>query len=279
MRRKLEVCVLSDLHLGSFGCKAKEIAAYLNSIDTKVLVLNGDIIDIWRFKKEYFPVDHSKVIQLIMEKINQGTKVYYLTGNHDEALRKFSDFHLNNFFLLDKLTFNLDGKKYWILHGDVLDLFNDGWTKWLAQFGSWGYDFIIWLNHIVDLVRVKFGMRRRSFSKKVKDSVKYAVKWIGDFEQKAIDIAIKENYDFVICGHIHCPSIRQFENEQGKTVYMNSGDWIENLTALEYTNKSWKLFKYEESKVIPYAKPLKNKELFKSFSLNLNSVLSFNSLF
>lgn len=175
---------MSDLHLGSFGSKAKEIASYLNSIDPKVLILNGDIIDIWSFKKEYFPTDHSKVIQLILEKLNSGTKVYYLTGNHDEALRKFSDFQLNNFFLLDKLTFSLDGKKYWILHGDVLDLFNEGWTKWIAQFGGWGYDFIIWLNHIVNIIRMSFGLKRRSFSKKVKDSVKYALKWIGDFEQK-----------------------------------------------------------------------------------------------
>lgn len=278
MKRKLEVCIMSDLHLGSFGSKAKEIASYLNSIDPKVLILNGDIIDIWSFKKEYFPTDHSKVIQLILEKLNSGTKVYYLTGNHDEALRKFSDFQLNNFFLLDKLTFSLDGKKYWILHGDVLDLFNEGWTKWIAQFGGWGYDFIIWLNHIVNIIRMSFGLKRRSFSKKVKDSVKYAIKWIGDFEQKAIDLAITEEYDYVICGHIHSPAIKNCVTHQGKTTYMNSGDWIENLTALEYNDKKWSLFQYEESVVVPYNTPLKSKDYLKSFSLNLQSVVSFNNL-
>ena len=278
MKRKVEVCIMSDLHLGSFGSKAKEIASYLNSIDPKILILNGDIIDIWSFKKDNFPTDHSKVIQLILEKLNSGTKVYYLTGNHDEALRKFSDFNLNNFFLLDKLTFHLDGKKYWILHGDVLDLFNEGWTKRIAQLGGWGYDFIIWLNHIVNLGRSKMGLSRRSFSKRVKDSVKYALKWIGDFEQKAIDLAIAENYDYVVCGHIHSPAIRKIEREEGKTVYMNSGDWIENLTALEYREKEWHLFHYKEAEATPYSAPLKSKDLLKSFSLNMQTPVYFNNL-
>ena len=180
--------------------------------------------------------------------------------------------------MLDKLTFHLDGKKYWILHGDVLDLFNEGWTKRIAQLGGWGYDFIIWLNHIVNLGRSKMGLSRRSFSKRVKDSVKYALKWIGDFEQKAIDLAIAENYDYVVCGHIHSPAIRKIEREEGKTVYMNSGDWIENLTALEYREKEWHLFHYKEAEATPYSAPLKSKDLLKSFSLNMQTPVYFNNL-
>lgn len=113
--------VISDVHLGTYGSHARELYNYLSSIKPKILVLNGDIIDIWQFRKSYFPKAHLKVIQKIISLATKGTKVYYITGNHDEMLRKFSDMNMGNLTLVDKLILDLDDKKAWIFHGDVFD--------------------------------------------------------------------------------------------------------------------------------------------------------------
>ncbi len=249
-KRKVEVVVISDIHLGTFGCHAKELLHYLSSIKPKILVLNGDIIDIWQFRKSYFPSNHLNVIKKIISMSTKGTKVYYLTGNHDEFLRKFTDLHLGNINLLNKLVLNLDDKKAWIFHGDVFDA-SIQHAKWLAKLGGWGYDMLILINRFLNWILVKLNKGPYSLSKKIKDNVKSAVKFITNFENVCIELAIEKKYDYVICGHIHEPKIAFIENEKGKTVYLNSGDWIENLTALEYNNKKWKLFHYVESEVIP----------------------------
>ncbi len=242
-KRKVEVVVISDVHLGTFGCHAKELLQYLTSIKPKILILNGDILDIWQFRKSYFPANHLKVIKKIISLSSKGTKVYYLTGNHDELLRKFTDLHIGNLSLLNKLVLDLDGKKAWIFHGDVFDASINN-AKWLAKLGGWSYDFLILLNRFLNWVLVIFNKEPYSLSKKIKDNVKSAVKFITNFENICTNLAIDKKYDYVICGHIHEPKIQTFENEKGKTIYLNSGDWIENLTSLEYNNKKWKLYKH-----------------------------------
>lgn len=245
-KRKLELVVISDVHLGTYGCHAKELIQYLQSIKPKVIVLNGDIIDIWQFRKSYFPKTHLKVIKCIINLASKGTKVHYITGNHDEMLRKFSDTFIGNFTLQDKLVLDFDNKKTWIFHGDVFDA-SVQHSKWIAKLGGLGYDYLILLNRFVNYILTKSGREPYSFSKKIKSSVKKAVKFIGDFEKTATELAIEKKFDYVICGHIHEPKIKEISNNYGKTIYLNSGDWIENLTALEYNNKRWKLFKYSES--------------------------------
>ncbi len=245
-KRKVELVVISDLHLGTFGCHANEISNYLSSIKPKTLVLNGDIIDIWQFRKSYFPKSHLKVVQKIVGFASKGTKVYYVTGNHDEMLRKFSEMCMGNFALVDKLVLNLDNKKAWIFHGDVFDA-SVNHAKWIAKMGGLGYDYLILLNRFVNWCLKKLGKEPYSFSKKIKASVKKAVKHISDFEMTATDLAIENNYDYVICGHIHEPKIIRKENKNGSTLYLNSGDWVENLTALEYNKKRWKLYRYHDS--------------------------------
>lgn len=242
-KRKVEVVVLSDVHLGTFGCHATELLQYLSTVKPKILVLNGDIVDIWQFRKSYFPSSHLNVIRKIISMSTKGTKVYYLTGNHDEFLRKFTDLHLGNICLLDKLVLDLDGKKAWMFHGDVFDA-SINHAKWLARLGGWGYDILILINRSLNWLLAKCNKAPYSLSKKIKDNVKSAVKFITNFEQVCTELAIEKKYDYVICGHIHEPKIVTVENDKGKTVYLNSGDWIENLTALEYHNKKWKLFHY-----------------------------------
>ena len=242
-KRKVEVVVISDVHLGTYGCHAKELLDYLSSVKPKILVLNGDIIDIWQFRKSYFPASHLKVIKKIISLSSKGTKIYYLTGNHDEFLRKFTDLHLGNLSLLNKLVLDLDGKKAWIFHGDVFDA-SINHAKWLAKLGGWGYDMLIVINRFLNWILEKCNKEPYSLSKKIKDNVKSAVKFITNFENVCTELAIENQYDYVICGHIHEPKISLVENEKGRTTYLNSGDWIENLTALEYNNKKWKLFKH-----------------------------------
>ncbi|WP_366183807.1 UDP-2,3-diacylglucosamine diphosphatase [Flavobacterium ovatum] len=245
-KRKVELVVISDTHLGTYGSHAKELYKYLNSIKPNTLVLNGDIIDIWQFRKSYFPKSHLKVIQKIISFASKGTKVYYITGNHDEMLRKFSDLNMGNFSLVDKLVLELDDKKAWIFHGDVFDA-SVNHAKWIAKLGGLGYDYLILLNRLVNWCLNKIGKEPYSFSKKIKASVKKAVKHISDFEETATELAIENNYDYVICGHIHEPKMIQKTNKNGSTLYLNSGDWVENLTALEYNKKKWKLRRYDES--------------------------------
>ena len=245
-KRSVELVVISDVHLGTFGCHAKELYQYLSSIKPKTLILNGDIIDIWQFRKSYFPKSHLKVIRKIIDFASKGTQVYYITGNHDEMLRKFSDSKVGNFSIIDKLVLDLDGRKAWIFHGDVFDS-SVQHAKWIAKLGGLGYDYLILLNRFINWCLNKLRKEPYSFSKKIKSGVKSAVKFISDFEETASDLAIENNYDYVICGHIHEPKIIQKENKKGSTHYLNSGDWVENLTALEYSKKRWKLYRHSEN--------------------------------
>ncbi len=245
-KRELEVVVLSDVHLGTFGCHAKELVAYLSTVKPKILVLNGDIIDIWQFRKSYFPLNHLRVIKKIISLSSKGTKVYYLTGNHDEFLRKFTDLHLGNISLLNKLVLELDGKKAWIFHGDVFDA-SISHAKWLAKLGGWGYDILILINRFLNWFLVKCKREPYSLSKKIKQNVKSAVKFISNFENICIELAIENKYDYVICGHIHEPKIEKIKTNKGNITYLNSGDWIENLTSLEYNNKKWNLYKHDKN--------------------------------
>ena len=251
IKRKLDIVVISDVHLGTYGCDAKKLVNYLNSIEPKHIVLNGDIIDIWQFNKRYFPKSHMKVIKKLMTLSSNGTKVTYITGNHDELLRKFTDTEIGNISIVNKLLLKIDGKKIWFFHGDVFDISIQK-AKWIAKLGGWGYDLLIVLNRFVNWMLEKQGKERYSFSQKIKNNVKGAIKYINDFEETASDLAIDNGYDYVVCGHIHQPTIETKTSSKGSTVYMNSGDWVENFTALEYRLKRWKLYKYESDKLAPF---------------------------
>ena len=240
MKRKLDIVVISDTHLGTYGCHAKQLSNYLKSIKPNILILNGDIIDMWQFKKSYFPTDHMKVINRLLKMSVSGTKVYYLTGNHDDMLRRFSNLSFDNFHLRDDLVLQQDGKKFWFFHGDVFDA-SVVQARWLAKIGGKSYDTLVRFNKAVNWLRQLVGKERIAFSKIVKMKVKEAVKFIGDFEQKAIEMAQKQGYDYVICGHIHTPQCKTV----GEVTYLNSGDWVENLTALEYSYGTWSIYHYD----------------------------------
>ncbi|HEX6891217.1 MAG TPA: UDP-2,3-diacylglucosamine diphosphatase [Chryseolinea sp.] len=268
-KRDVELVILSDVHLGTYGCHADALLRYLKTIKPKRLILNGDIIDMWQFTKRYWPKSHMQVVKHITGLLAKNTKIIYLTGNHDEMLRKFSGFRIGSFHIDNKVVLKLAGKKAWIFHGDVFDV-TMKYSKWLAKLGAVGYDMLILINTFVNWCLVKFGKEKISLSKRVKDSVKSAVKFINNFEKVAADIAIENGFDYVVCGHIHYPEIKRIITEKGQVMYLNSGDWVENLTALEFNEGEWKIYRYLEdvkaqSIKLPkrFGKNLDNDEIFR----------------
>lgn len=266
-KREVKVVVLSDIHLGTYGCHAKELVAYLKSVSPKVLILNGDVIDGWAFSKRYFPNSHMAVLSEFFKMMKKGTQVIYITGNHDEFLRKYTDLSMGNLFLTDKYLLEIEGKKHWIFHGDVFDHTTSGGAKFIAKLGGMGYDWLILVNRAINWILEKFGKGKVSLSKKVKNSVKKAVKFIGDFEKKATEIAINNHYDYVICGHIHQPADKIWTTEKGSVHYLNSGDWIENLSWLEYNHGEWNLKFFNEK---DFEKPIIEKN---DISVNIEELI------
>ena len=245
-KRPVDVVVISDVHLGTYGCRARELVNYLKSITPNILILNGDIIDGWQFTKRYFPVAHMMVIKEIIQFITNGTRVFYITGNHDEMMRRYTDIQMGNFTLTDKLVLEIDGKMTWIFHGDVFDNTTKGGARFLAKLGSSGYSLLIRFNRFVNFILKALGRERVSISKRVMAGVNKAVSKINDLELIAAELAIEKKYDYVICGHIHQPQKKIVEANNGSVTYLNSGDWVEHLTALEYCQSEWSIFEYNE---------------------------------
>src|SRR4051812_43432767 len=243
-KRDVELVVLSDIHLGTYGCHAEELLKYLKTINPKKIILNGDIIDMWQFSKRYWPKAHMQVIKHITGLLAKNTKIIYLPGNHDEMLRKFTGFRLGSFYIDNKVVLKLNGKRAWVFHGDVFDVTMQH-SKWLAKLGAVGYDTLILLNGATNWFLTLIGKPKMSFSQKVKAKFKDAVKFINQFEQTAADLAIAKQYHYVICGHIHQAEIREITatDNPGKVLYLNSGDWVESLSALEYYKGQWQVFK------------------------------------
>ncbi len=267
IQRRVDILVLSDIHLGTYGCQAAELLRYLKSIDPGKVILNGDIIDMWLFSARYWPKTHMQVVKHITGLMTYNKKVIYLTGNHDEMLRKFTGFRLGSFRIENKLLLKINNKKAWIFHGDVFDVTMQN-AKWLAKLGALGYDALIYINTFVNFIMQKLGREKISLSKRIKDNVKKAVQFIDNFEKTAADIAIDNGYHYVVCGHIHKPAMKTITTEKGQVTYLNSGDWVENLTALECTDGIWSIYSYRDdpeaqSVVLPRRfKGSDNRELF-----------------
>ena len=250
-KRSVDVVVVSDLHLGTYACRAREFLTYLQSISPRLLILNGDIIDGWQFSKHYFPPVHMSVIHEIFSLLANGTRVIYITGNHDEVLRRYSDMQLGNFQLTDKIVIEINGKMTWIFHGDVFDLTARGVAKFWTKLGSNGYAVLLAFNRSINWLLKLIGKKKLSLSRKIMEQFHKRMVKVDEFETLVAELAIDKKYDSVICGHIHQPQKRHISTEKGSVTYLNSGDWVEHLTALEYTGDDWRLYTYEESVMEP----------------------------
>ncbi|MFN4314725.1 MAG: UDP-2,3-diacylglucosamine diphosphatase [Chitinophagaceae bacterium] len=248
-KRPVEVAVISDLHLGTYASRANEFSAYLKSISPRLLILNGDIVDGWQFSKRYFPASHVQIIQEIFQLLTNGTRVIYITGNHDDALRRYSDLQLGNFQLTDKVVIEINGRMTWVFHGDVFDHTSKGSAKFWGKLGSNGYALLLAFNKFINRVLKWVGREKVSFSRKVMEQFHKRVVKIEAFEQMIAELAIEKKYDTVICGHIHQPRKKTVETERGRVTYLNSGDWVEHMTSLEFYDNDWHLFQFEESEL------------------------------
>ena len=221
--------VVSDLHLGTKDSKAKEFIDFIESNPTDLLILNGDIIDGWALNRgSKWKKQHTKVLYKIL-KLSDKTKVIWIRGNHDEFVADFIGITFGNVEVKEDYILN----NYFIFHGDVIDVFITKY-KWLAKIGSIGYDLALWLNRWYNRYRAWRKLPYISISQKIKAGVKSATNYINDFETTAIKMAAKHTCKGVVCGHIHQPANRLI----GENHYLNSGDWVENKTALilDYNN-------------------------------------------
>jgi UDP-2,3-diacylglucosamine pyrophosphatase LpxH len=222
---------LSDIHLGTPGCKAEYLVDFLKRNECEQLYLVGDIIDGWKLKSSwYWPQEHTNVVRKILTKAKRGTRVRYVTGNHDEFLRKFVDYRLEigNIHLVNEAVHETaDGRRLLILHGDFFDVITR-YHRWVSIVGDVAYETLMRSNYWFNRVRGLFGMRYWSMSAYAKNKVKNAVNIVSSFEEAVARECKRRGLDGVICGHIHHAEIREI----GGVTYHNCGDWVESCTAL-----------------------------------------------
>ena len=220
---------ISDIHLGTRGCKADFLLDFLRHNESEYLYLVGDIVDGWRMRRSwYWAQSHNDVIQKLLRKARKGTKVFYIPGNHDEWLRDYVDLQLGGVWLVDEaIHATADGKRMLILHGDAFDGVVR-YAKWVALLGDWAYDNVLRLNHYYNVARRKLGLPYWSLSAYLKSKVKNAVEYVSNYERAVAAEAKRRGVDGVICGHIHQAEIREIEG----VLYCNDGDWVESCTAL-----------------------------------------------
>ena len=246
MKRNLDILVISDLHLGTYGSEADEVLAYLDTINANKIVINGDFVDIMLFNKRFWPSSHMKVIKYFLDLISQGKEIYYVTGNHDELMRKFLNFKIQNFKIVNQIVLDTDKGKVWIFHGDVFDFSIQ--TQWLTKLAGFLYDYMIIFNSWINKKIMRpLGRKRLNFSKTIKSNVKTAVQYFANFEMKAAEVAQKNGYKYVVCGHIHTPKIESFNINGEEVIYMNSGDWLESLSSLEYADNKWSIYMHKRT--------------------------------
>ncbi|MDC3209400.1 UDP-2,3-diacylglucosamine diphosphatase [Chitinophagales bacterium] len=247
MARDIDILVLSDLHLGTNQCRAGRLYKYLKSVNPKMLILNGDIIDIWLLDFKKWPKKHTKVLAYLFNLMTANVPIYYLPGNHDDYLKQFDGLSFNNFKIQNELTLDLNGRKTWFMHGDKHDKSVNGTKRDIAIRAGKAFDSFVGFNRFINGWENFLGVKdRTNFSKSLKDRTKSAIKKNNDFEQQYIEEAALNKVDTLVCGHVHQPGMTKVSAMQNKrhVDYLNSGDWTENCTSLEYVDGKWTLYRY-----------------------------------
>lgn len=230
--RSVDLAVLSDIHLGTRHCRAEALLAYLEQLDPRRLVLNGDIIDFWHMGRRW-PAAHVAVAQRLLRFAKEGVEVHLLTGNHDDVLRRFVPHVLGHIRLDDHLELDLDGRRTLFVHGDLADGSHStsAAVRWV---GGQAYDGIMALDSLVNRARTWLGYDRVSLLAQVKERLPIAASHIARYEAACAAYALARGCTAVVCGHIHLPRMREIMVGEVSVQYLNSGDWVEHCTALEY---------------------------------------------
>lgn len=244
---KCKTIIISDVHLGTQGAKAKELVRFLKQYQCENLILNGDIIDGWQLKKSgKWRRKHTRFFTRVLRMIEEEeTIVTYIRGNHDDFLDQILPFKMGNLSIQHDMIYESNGKRYYVVHGDIFDSITSR-LKWVAKLGDVGYSILLWINRKYNTRRVKKGLPYYSLSQAIKGKVKKAIKYIDDYEHQLVSLAKHKQCDGIICGHIHQPAIKNIEG----ITYLNSGDWVESMTALvEDFNGDWSLSYYTETQI------------------------------
>lgn len=244
IKRHYKTIVISDVHLGTKDSKAKEVYRFLKKTTCDLLLLNGDIIDGWQLKRgSKWKKKHTRFIRLVLkvtEKYN--TKVVYCRGNHDDFLDNILPLDFDHISIVKDYIYQSNNKRFWVVHGDIFDSITTN-MKWLAKLGDIGYSLLLWFNKIYNERRIKKGLPYYSLAKEIKQKVKKAVSYISSFERELVNLAKDRHFDGIICGHIHHPSIDNYNS----VMYLNSGDWVESMSALvEDYSGTWKIIYYTD---------------------------------
>ncbi len=220
---------ISDIHLGTKGCKSEFLLDFLRYTESDYLYLVGDIIDNWRLSRKWeWTQSHNDVVQKLLRKARKGTKVYYIPGNHDENFRTFARHRFGNVAIqMEAIHTTADKRRLLVLHGDQFDAVVK-YAKWLAHLGDWAYEMLLEINHLVNLTRRRLGLPYWSLSAFLKHKVKNAVEYISRYELAVVTEARKRGVDGVVCGHIHASALFDMDG----ILYANDGDWVESCTAL-----------------------------------------------
>ncbi len=245
-RTHYRTIVLSDIHLGTTHSKTDEVCHFLSNVDCDRLILNGDIIDGWHLKKsgtKRWQAKHTRFFKILMKMMeNNNTELIYVKGNHDDFLEALTPLTFSNIHIVRDYEFISHNKRYFVTHGDLFDRVTTQ-MKWLAKLGDMGYTILLALNSFYNKYRARKGKPYYSFSQHVKQKVKSAVNYISDFEHTLSEFAHARKYDGIICGHIHHPANTTYNGIR----YLNSGDWVETLSALtEDENGKWDVMYYTD---------------------------------
>ncbi len=263
---------ISDVHLGTRGCKAEFLLDFLKHTESDYLYLVGDIVDGWRLKRSwYWPQAHNDVVQKLLRKARKGTKVIYVPGNHDEFARGYVDNHFGDVEVqMEAIHTAADGKRYLVVHGDAFDGVMK-YAKWLAHLGDGAYTLALTLNHWFNKLRHRMGLPYWSLSAYLKHKVKNAVSFIANFEEAMAEVARSREVDGIVCGHIHHAEMRDF----GGITYCNDGDWVESCTALvEHPDGRMEVLNWAQTRQLSFLDPKDKEECASSSSLTLGSLRS-----
>ena len=245
--------ILSDIHLGTKNCQASKVNHFLKHSTADRIILNGDIIDGWNLKRQGgWKNEHTRFLRIILKQVEKkGTEVIYLRGNHDDILERFLPMQFGSLSIVEEFIHETEKGRYLVVHGDVFDAITQK-TKWLAVLGDIGYKILMGINRVYNKYRLWRGKEYFSISKLIKAKVKSAVSYISDFEKEVQLLAKRKNCIGIMCGHIHTPADKMI----GDIHYLNSGDWVESMTALvEHFDGRFEILEYKE-----FCKRLKAKE-------------------
>jgi len=244
VKKKYKSIFISDVHLGTKASQAEKLCKFLKENTCENLYLVGDIIDAWKLQRKwYFPQEHANVIRRIITAAKRDTAVWYILGNHDEFLRKYIKYNIEvgNVKIVNQTVHQIGDKKYLVIHGDFFDPTMNH-AKWLMHIGDIAYNLMIWVNLQLNWIRKKLKLNPWGLSKFLKSKTKEAINFIGNYETQLSEYCKKHGYDGIICGHIHTPANKMIDGIH----YINTGDWVENSTAIvEHFDGRLELIDYE----------------------------------